>query len=303
MIDLNDYFYFVEVVEKQGFSAAADQLNMPKSRLSRHVKNLEERLDTRLIQRTSRQFHVTDAGRLFYQHARSMLDEVALTESVMKQQKQVLSGRVSLSCSVGVAQFGLQQLLIEFLRQNPKVELIEHVTNQKVDLISSGIDMAVRGHVEPLPDSSLIQRHLATVPWHLFAGQAYLEQYGEPSSPYDLFKQKALKVGWQPSEGHWNLENTEGVKTVVPFNAVLSSDDMSTLKKAAITGLGIVALPAYTCQAEVKANHLKRVLPDWHAGEAQLSLLFPHRKGISGQVKALRDYLLEEVNEYVKLDV
>lgn len=295
MIDLNDYFYFVQVVEKRGFSAAADKLNMPKSRLSRHVRNLEDRLDTRLIQRTSRQFHVTEMGRLFYQHARSVIDEMELTESVMLQRKRVLSGSVSVSCSVGVAQFALKELLVDFNLLHPSVAVIQHVTNQEVDLIANGIDMAVRGHVQPLSDSTLIQRHLADVPWHLFASQGYLAQYGEPSSPYDLYKQKVLKVGWQPLEGYWNLENKQGLTTTVPFTAVFSSDDMGTLKYAAARGMGIVALPAYACREEVKSGQLKRLLPDWHAGAAELTLLMPSKKGLSPSVTALRDYFLATV--------
>ena len=295
MIDLNDYYYFVQVVEKQGFSAAAEVLNMPKSRLSRHVKKLEARLDTVLIQRTSRQFHITDSGRLFYQHARSLIDEMELTETVMKQQKQSVSGRVSLSCSVGVAQFAIQKLMVGFLEQHPQVELVQHVTNQNVDLIATGLDMAIRGHAAPLPDSSLIHRHLASVPWYLYAGSGFIEKYGQPESPYDLFKRKALKVGWQPTQSQWNLESNTGVKINVPFGAAFSSDDMSTLKQAAISGMGIVALPAYTCREEIMQNTLIRILPDWNAGIAELTLLLPTRKGLSGQAQMLRDYLLKEV--------
>lgn len=299
MIDLNDYFYFVQVVEKQGFSAAAEVLGMPKSRLSRHVKNLEERLDTVLIQRTSRQFHITDSGRLFYQHARSLIDEMELAETVMQQQKRSVSGRVSVSCSVGVAQFALQPLMIRFLEMHPQLQLVQHVTNQPVDLIAAGIDMAIRGHAAPLPDSSLIQRHLASVPWHLFTGPSYIEKYGRPTSPYDLFKQRVLKVGWQPSQSQWSLESRSGVKVSVPFDAVFSSDDMGTLKEAAHHGLGIVALPAYTCTDELAQNKLVRILPEWNAGIAELTLLLPTRKGFSGQAQLLRDYLLSEVSEHL----
>jgi DNA-binding transcriptional LysR family regulator len=299
MIDLNDYFYFVQVVEKQGFSAAAEKLNMPKSRLSRHVRQLEERLNARLIQRTSRQFHVTEAGNLFYRHARSLIDEMELTESVMKQQQVGLSGRISLSCSVGVAQYALKDLLIQFIGKHPNIELAQHVSNHAIDLVSAGIDLAVRGHVEELADSSLIQRHLANVPWYLFASPDFIEEFGKPQSPYDLFKQKALKVGWQKGQGHWSLENASGLKTTVPFEPILSSDDMGTLKQAAIAGMGVVALPAYTCRDELYSGVLIKILPEWTVGNAQLTLLFPSRQGVPAQVQALRDYLLSEVAKHL----
>ena len=299
MIDLNDYFYFVHVVEKKGFSPAARALDMPKSRLSRHVSRLEERLDIKLIQRTSRQFKVTEAGQIFYQHARALLEEMEAAEAAIQSRKTSLSGRVTLSCSVGVAQYAIKDLVLQFLADQSKVDLVQQITNQPVDLIASGIDMAIRGHTEPLPDSSLIQRHLATVSWHLFASPNYLSETGYPKSPYDLIKRKSLKVGWQPTSGHWTLQNTEGLKTNVPFSPQLSSDDMSTVKSAAIAGLGIVSLPAYTCRKEITNGSLIRVLPDWVSGKAQLSLLMPSRKGQSPAVRAFSEFLLHNLNEQV----
>lgn len=299
MIDLNDYYYFAHVVEKQGFSPAAKALNMPKSRLSRHVSKLEERLETKLIQRTSRQFKVTETGQIFYRHARALLDEMDAAEAAIQSRKTSLSGRVTVSSSVGVAQFAVKDLVVKFLVDHPKVELVQQVTNQNIDLVASGIDMAIRGHTEALPDSSSIQRSLATVSWHLFASPAYLHKTGTPKSPYDLFKRQSLKVGWQPAAGHWTLHNNEGLKTTVPFSPQLCSDDMSTLKSAAAEGLGIVSLPAYTCRKEIAQGSLVRVLPDWDSGKAQLSLLTPSRKGQSPSVRAFGDYLMSNLNNQI----
>ncbi|NHN36179.1 LysR family transcriptional regulator [Pseudomaricurvus alcaniphilus] len=296
MIDLNDYFYFVHVVEKRGFSPAARALNMPKSRLSRHVSQLEERLDTRLIQRTSRQFKVTETGQVFYQHARAMIEEMEAAEAAIQSRKESLSGRVTMSCSVGVAQYAIKDLVLEFLLKHPKVNLVQQVTNQAVDLVSSGIDMAVRGHMEALPDSNNIQQHLANVSWYLFASPEYLARTGTPESPYDLLKRQSLKVGWQPVTGHWSLESMDGLKTTIPFSPQLCSDDMTTLKQAAAQGLGIVSLPAYTCRDELNDESLVRVLPEWVAGKAQLSLVTPSRRGQSPSVRALVDYLLSNLN-------
>lgn len=296
MIDLNDYFYFVHVVEKRGFSPAAKALGMPKSRLSRHVSQLEKRLETRLIQRTSRQFKVTETGRVFYRHARALIEEMEAAEAAIQSRKESLGGRVTMSCSVGVAQFAIKDLVSEFLLKYSKVEVVQQVTNQPVDLVSSGIDMAIRGHMEALPDSSFIQRHLANVSWHLFASPGYLARTGTPESPDDLPKRQGLKVGWQPVTGNWSLENADGLKTNVPFSPRLCSDDMTTLKQAAANGLGIVSLPAYACRDEVSDGSLVRVLPEWVAGKAQLSLVMPSRRGQSPSVRALVDFLSDNLN-------
>lgn len=299
MIDLNDYFYFVHVVEKRGFSPAATALNMPKSRLSRHVARLEERLSTKLIQRTSRQFNVTESGQIFYHHARALLDEMEAAEAAIQTRNTSLSGRVTISCSVGVAQFAIKELILEFLNNNPGVEVMQQVTNQAIDLVSSGIDLAIRGHIQALPDSSIIQRHLTTVSWHLFASPEYLSKTDIPKSPYELSKRQSLKVGWQPATGHWTLQNAAGVKTTVPFSPQFCSDDMGTLKQAAIEGLGLVSLPAYVCRQEINEGTLVRVLPDWSTGKAQLSLMMPSRKGQPAQVKVLTEYLLENLDNKI----
>ena len=299
MIDLNDYFYFVHVVEKQGFSPAAKALDMPKSRLSRHVSKLEERLDVKLIQRTSRQFHVTESGQIFYQHAKAVLEEMEAAEAAIQSRKTTLSGRITMSCSVGVAQFAIKHLVLQFLADHPKIKLVQQVTNQNINLVSSGIDIAIRAHTDTLPDSSIIQRHLTAVSWHLYASPSYLARTGTPTSPYDLFKRQSLKVGWQPVSGHWTLQDMEGLKTTVPFNPQLCSDDMSTLKSAAIDGLGIVSLPAYLCRKEIENGSLARVLPNWISGKAQLSLLTPSRKGQSPSVRKFCDFLLNSLDDQI----
>lgn len=296
MIDLNDYYYFVHVVEKRGFTPAANALNMPKSRLSRHISKLEERLDTKLIQRTSRQFNVTETGQIFYQHARALLDEMEAAEAAIESRKTSLTGRVSLSCSLGVAHYAIQDLVIKFMQEHPDVELVQQVTNQNVDMVSTGVDMAIRGHTDSLPDSSIIQRSLSTFSWYLFASPAYLAKAGNPTTPYDLFKRQSLKLGWQPTSGHWTLQNQDGVKTTIPFTPQLCSDDMSTLIKAAVEGIGIVSLPAYTCKKELSNGSLQRVLPTWISGKAQLSLLTPSRRTQSPVAKRFADYLVEHLN-------
>ena len=293
-MDLNDYFYFVHVVENKGFAPASRALDIPKSRFSRHVQQLEERLGIRLIQRTSRRFAVTDAGLAFYRHARAAIDEVETAEAAVIAHAETLRGRVRVTCSVGMAQFALSEIISRFLQISPHVEVSQHVTNESVDLVKTGIDMAIRGHTGALPDSTLIRRHLAPTPWRLFAGEPYLERFGTPITPQDLEGADGLKLGWATSSGQWSLRRSDNESRDVPFSARLCSDDMETLKQAAADGLGIVALPAYVCRREVTAQRLIPVLPDWSAGDAQISLLMPSRKGIPPVVEAFSAFLQQE---------
>lgn len=297
--DLNDYFYFVHVIEKKGFSAASEALGLPKSRLSRHIRQLEERMDARLIQRTTRQFNVTELGETFYAHARTVVDEMEKAENAVRRKKNLLSGNVTISCSVGVAQFALKELIARFLADNPLITVSQQVTNQNIDMVASGADLAIRGHSMALPDSSLIQRPLAQVEWQLFAASDYEDQHAALGDPSDIDNHQTLALGWQSPRGKWVLERQSGEKLAVEITPRLKSDDMSTLKHAAASGAGLVALPGYTCREELERGKLRRVLPEWHAGAAQLSLVSPSRKGQPQAVVALQDFLLAEFADIV----
>ena len=300
-IDLNDYYYFVHVVEKGGFTRAAEALGIPKSRLSRHIQQLEERLDTILIQRTTRQSRITELGEVFYQHARAALDQVEFAEAALKRKKNTLSGKVTLSCSVGVAQFALKELVARFMKDNPEVTVLQQVTNQNIDLVASGVDISIRGHVDPLPDSTLIQRRLAVVEWNLFASPDYPSDENPIATPADLVNHETLALGWQAHGDRWRLEHQSGTKENIQITPRFKSDDMATLKEAASEGLGIVALPAYTCRNELAAGQLVNVLPEWHAGQADLSLVMPRRRGFTAPVDALRTFLQAELADFVAM--
>lgn len=299
MMDLNSYFFFVHVVEKKGFAPAGRALNIPKSRLSRHISQLEDQLGVRLIQRTSRQFKVTDVGEVFYKHARKAIDEIETANAIVEQNSNTVTGKVRVSCSVGMAQFVLSQLVVRFLNEHPKVEIIQQVTNQPIDLIDSGVDMAIRGHNAPLPDSTLIQRRLASVTWGLLASPSYLEIANTPMTPEELDEHTGLKLGWQPETGHWVLEAADGSKFSKTYRPRLCSEDMGTLKQAALAGLGIVGLPLYTCRDELRSKRLVRVLPDWKSGEADISLLMPSRQGVPPAVSLFANFLRDELPKIV----
>ena len=201
-----------------------------------------------------------------------------------------------------MAQFALVELIAEFLSDNPKVDVIQNVTNQKVDLVEARVDIAIRGHAGPLPDASFVQSRLARTPWFLFAAPDYLEHAGYPESPDDLEEHQGLKVGWKPEVGQWTLRGTDEMSVTVQFQPRLCSDDMSTLKQAAAAGLGIVALPGYVCRKDVMDGRLVRVLPDWIAGDAQLSMVMPTRRGRMPAVEALAEHLRRELPRFVDLD-
>ncbi|WP_305968684.1 MULTISPECIES: LysR substrate-binding domain-containing protein [unclassified Mameliella] len=294
-MDLNQAYYLVHVVEKQGFSAAARTLGIPKSRISRQVRTLEEALGTRLLNRDSRHMSLTEAGEAYYRHARMALDCMAAAEAAVRKDRDVLEGAVTLSCSVGVAQFALSHILPRFLAENPRVVLRLQASNDYADMIGDGIDLAIRGHVTLLPDSGLIQRRITDVPWHLFGAPDLAHEIGTGAAPTDLQGRPGLALGWRPGGNSWSLQGPGGSTASVPYAARMRSDDMVSLKQAAAAGLGVVALPAYVCAEDVSAGRLSRLLPDWTAGLPEISLLMHERRGNPPQVDALAAFLRREL--------
>lgn len=297
VLDLNDVYYFVQVVENKGITAAARALDLPKSSLSRRILALEAALDARLIQRTSRRFVVTEVGEVFYKHAVAMLVEAEAAENVVRQRAAEPSGTIRFSCSVAFAQLALAELIPKFMAAYPRVRIVQHATNRHVDPVQEGFDLCLRAHSTPLPDCSLVQRPLALTPWHLFAGPAYLQRKGVPDTPAELAAHAGIALGGTQDTHAWRLRHVRhaGLDEVIPFEPCLLSDDMATLKAAACQSAGIVALPGYVGQSEVKKGQLVRVLPEWTAGVATISLLMPSRRGLLPSVRAFIDFLAEYV--------
>ena len=294
-MDLNDAFYFVQVVEKGGFSAASRALNIPKSKLSRRVRQLEDDLGVRLLQRTSRVVTPTELGLEYFRIAEEALERFEAAETAIRRKTNSIEGSVTVSCSVGMAQFALNQILPRFLQDNPKVTVIQKASNRLEDLVKEGIDVAIRGHMDTLPDSSLIQLRLAKLEWHLFCSPAFLESLPSPDDPALFAQQPALVLG-RPRETHqWLLTDHDGQSASVPCQVRLASDDMSTLKHAATLDLGITALPSYVCRPEVDAGTLIRVLPNWTAGSPQISLLMPSKRGLLPAFQAFTDFLKSDL--------
>jgi len=302
MIDLNDVYFFAMVVEHKGITAAARVLDVPKSSISRRILALEASLGARLIQRTSRRFVVTEVGAEFHRHALAMLVEAEAAENVVRTRTTEPSGTIRFTCSVAVAQLVLARLIPRFMATYPRVRIVEHATNRQVDPVHEGFDLAIRAHSEPLPSSSLVQRPLAQIPWFLFASPLYLARKGTPGEPADLARHDAIALGTQDGTHTWRLRDVRHADQVhaLPFSPSLQSDDMATLKAAACEGVGIVALPGYVGRPDVEAKRLVRVLPQWLAGVATLSLLMPSRRGLLPSVRTFADFLAEHVPTVVQ---
>ena len=304
MLDLNDFYYFVQVVDRGGFTAAGRALRVPKSTLSHRIQQLEAGLGARLLNRTTRRFGMTDAGTEFYRHALGMLQQAEQAETAIRQRLAEPSGTIRFTAAVATAQFAMKQMIPDFIARYPKVNLVQHVTDTRIDIVGENYDIAIRAHSAPLPNSTLVQRTLAPAPWFLFAGPSWVERHGSPSRPKDLAGHASLfmmRTGVAPV---WRLHQPAepGLAPVtIPIEPRLASDDMVVLKQAARSGLGIVALPGYVCREEVLSGDLVRLLPGWSAGDSSISALIPFRHGLLPSVRAFIDHLAAEFPKVVLL--
>ena len=294
MLDLKDLFYFVQVVDRGGFTSAGQSLRLPKSTLSHRVQELEASLGVRLLNRTSRQFGVTDVGAEFYRHAVSLLQSADVAEEAVRLRLSEPSGVIRLTTAVEIAQFALRDLLPVFLNRHPRVQIVEIATDRLVDIVGESFDLAIRGHTTALQDSTLVQRAIASVPWYLFAGPEYLEQIKAPDSPEELARHMTVSMV-RNGPLQWRLRGPQGREVDMPIEPRFQSNNMVALKEAACANLGIAALPGYICRAELENGTLKQVLPDWIASDARISALIPYRTGLLPAVRSLVDFLAVEI--------
>jgi DNA-binding transcriptional LysR family regulator len=299
MLDLNDFRYFVSIVESGGITAASRILDIPKSTVSYRLQQLEAALGVRLVNRTSRSISLTDAGNAFREHAIAMLEQAEHAEAAVRERLAEPSGVIRFTTAVATSLYAIRPLLPTFLRNHPKISVIQHTSDEQVDIVGGRYDLAIRAHGGPLSDSSLVQRALAPAPWFLFAAPSYLEQRGLPVKPEDLAIHDKLSMTTPGHPPSWKLRHPVQGDVVLPIEPRLAGNDIVMLKAAAWDGLGIAALPAYVCRDEERSGSLKRVMPEWRAGEATITAVIPFRHGLLPSVRAFLDFLVAKVPEVI----
>ncbi|MGR9424270.1 LysR family transcriptional regulator [Rhizobium leguminosarum] len=286
-IDLNDYAYFAEVVAHGGFAAAGRALREPKSKLSRRIAALEERLGLRLIERSSRRFRVTETGQAFYQRCRAILAEAEQADALVAQAQAEPHGRIRFSCPTGMVA-PISGLISSFLLRFPKVRLQLVATDRAVDLIDERIDLALRVRASLTSDAALTMRSLGRSTRILVACPQLASQVGSIGQLANL---PTLATNDAEDDLEWHLEAEDGRKHVVRVQPRMGCEDMATVRDAAIEGLGIALLPDHVCRQAMEAGKLVRLLPDWRGVQGIVHLVFTTRRGLPPAVRALIDHL------------
>lgn len=294
MQDLNDLYYFVQVVDRGGFAAAGRALGMQKSKLSRRIALLEERLGVRLIQRSTRRFSVTEIGQEYYERCVAVLVEAEAAQSVIERVRSEPQGVIRMACPTALINFQFGDMIARFMIENPRVEVHLESTNRRVDVIGEGFDLAIRVRFPPLEQSELVMRRLDESTQALVAGPSLLDGRKYPESPADLHDWPSLDLGPAHRDHHWSLEHGDGRTAVVPHAPRLVTDDMAALREAALSGVGIVQLPTMMIWDDVQAGRLVHVLPQWIPKSGIIHAVFPSRRGLLPSVRALVDFMVNQ---------
>lgn len=298
--DLNDFAWFVHVVEEGGFAAAGRALDEPKSKLSRRIAQLEERLGVRLIQRTTRQFNVTEVGQTFYEHCKAMLVEAQAAQEAIAALQVEPRGVVKLTCPVTLLHAHIGPMLAKFLARYPDVALQLEATNRRVDVVGEGIDIAIRVRPRPFEDSDLVMRVLSDRGHRLFASPALIARMGSLSSPAELNNWPGLSLAAGKHIHRWELFGPEGARAEVHFTPRLITTDMLALREAAVAGVGVVQLPVLMVKEQLAAGDLVALLDGWEPKREVIHAVFPTRRGLLPSVRAVVDFLTEEYARMVE---
>jgi DNA-binding transcriptional LysR family regulator len=282
MLDLNDIVVFARVVEAGSFTAAARLLGMPKTTVSRRIAALEREVGVRLLQRTTRSLSITDAGRHYYQQSSQALRTIEDANLHLAEARAEPTGTIRISAPVGFGAFFLTDTIFELLAVHPKTRVELQLTDDQLNIIENGIDLAFRTGV--LADSTLVARKLGSTHRILCASPDYLARRGAPAAVAELARHDCLVAGPSAAGALWTLDGPEGRETVT-VSGRLAANEMQTVLAAAIAGFGIAQLPHRNAEGCIEDGRLRRVLEDYTTPVGGLYAVYPSSRHLSPLVK------------------
>ncbi|MDB4959916.1 MAG: lysR [Myxococcales bacterium] len=288
-MDYNDLALFTRVVESGSFTSAAAMVGLPKSSVTRGIARLERDLGVRLIQRTTRQRGVTEAGRELYERIRGAVGALAEATDAVSQHGKAPGGVVRITAPVDVALMGIPEALAGFLVTYPSIQVELVLTARIVDLVAEGIDLGIRAG--KLADSSLVSRKVGETSSGLFASKSYVKRHGRPRRLADLTKHACVMFRGRAGKATWTLEGPNGDESIEVHGPV-SADDFSFVVRAIRAGLGIGQAPLFVARRDPAARELERVLPDYVFPGAPIQIVMPSASFVPARVAVVRDFLV-----------
>ncbi|MGJ5071136.1 LysR family transcriptional regulator [Bradyrhizobium oligotrophicum] len=284
---------FAKVVELRSFAGAAQELSLSKASVSKAVSRLEERLGTRLFNRTSRRLALTDAGQRLSERAAQLLADGEAAETEALAQSLTPRGPVRFAVPMTFGVKKIAPLLPAFLEQYPEVSIDLHMSDATVDLIGEGFDLALR--IARLPDSSLLARRLCAMPRYTVAAPSYLKRHGRPTHPMHLAEHKCFGYAYLSTAGVWHYTNAAGEQASVRPAGQLRVNNGEALLPAVRAGLGIADLPDFIVGDAIASGEVEVVLKGWSQPEGAMHLVMPPGGPRPARVEVLTEFLVKEL--------
>lgn len=279
---------FVHVAENESFTQASKKLGISTAQVSRQVSALEKRLSVKLFYRTTRKVSLTEEGRLFYQHCRSVLDGLDAAERAITNLQTRPQGKIKLTAPVTYGEQQVLPLVTNFMMKYGDIEVSAYLSNQNVDLVEDGYDLAIR--LGKLADSSMMAKKLGNRTNYLCASPSYLTTYGIPHSLSELNKHSCL-LG---TLDYWHFLESGKEKNIRVAGRLRYNSGYS-LADAALKGLGIVQLPDYYVQPYLDSGELVSLLDQYRESAERIWAVYPQNRHLSPKIRLLVDYLAEHL--------
>ncbi|ASM54852.1 MULTISPECIES: LysR family transcriptional regulator [Pseudoalteromonas] len=280
---------FVHVAENASFTQASKKMAISTAQVSRQISALENRLNVKLFYRTTRKVSLTEEGRVFYQHCRSVLDGLDAAERAITNLQTTPQGKIKLTASVTYGEQQVLPLVSDFMLQYSEVAVSAYLSNQQIDLVEGGYDLAIR--IGKLADSSMMAKKLGTRTSYVCASPEYLEKHGIPHAISELSKHSCL-LG---TLDYWHFMES-GKEKNIRVAGKLRYNSGYSLADAALKGLGIVQLPDYYVQNHLQSGELITLLDSYRVPDEGIWAIYPHNRHLSPKIRLLVDYLAKHLS-------
>lgn len=293
-IDLNRTYLFIKIIEAGNISKAAELLNEPKAKLSRNLALLEEELGVQLVYRTTRQFKLTEAGMSYYQNSKEHIDALVQASSYLQDNEEEVSGLLRITAPDDIGVHVVTKIINEFSTIYPNVTFELIYTNELLDLVKLGVDVAFRvGH---LKDSTMIQKKIANIEFFLASSPKYLHRHDAISDIDQLGQHQT--IGFLPIESTgWKISSKTKKKTL-KLKHRITANNFLVIRDLIKDGHGIGYLPKFLCQSQMASGEIVQILKQWGEEGSPLHLAVPHQKKISRKVRTFMDFASKRALEY-----
>ncbi|OYR07748.1 lysR substrate binding domain protein [Brucella grignonensis] len=277
----------VKTVEFGSISAAANELDISSQLAGKHIRHLEQTLGIKLLNRTTRKQSLSDSGRIFYEHAKTILAEFEAAEMMIAETRSTARGRLRISAPVTFGSRALAPELPEYLADHPEVSVDLSLSNRPVDLIEDGFDVVFR--TGELPDSSLAARRLAPLRLVLCAAPEYLKSASPILTPEDLKEHECLVFSHTSLRANWNFNGPNG-PIEIPIKGRFATDSGEALRAAAVSGMGVLLQPLELVSDELVSGRLRRILQDYEPPARQLHALYAADRRMTPKLRTFLDF-------------